>query len=625
MENESVLGEDKETVIEQDKLLNGNGHTPSGLSLKLPSSPDEEEEKLHPEESLLESKPIDYSNLDKKDFVGLLKEAAANNDFKRAEALIREIKPLFDDIRHQERTEALIRFKKDGGIDEDFDYKGDEWDHAFDSYLKSIRENRQRHFRELEDQKNLNLQLKTELLERFRQLVDGEDSEHALRLFKDIQNEWKVIGPVAPGHVKTLWANYNALVDRFYDQRSIYFELKELDRKKNLELKQELCVRAERLLEVENLSEAVKELNELHNEFRHIGPVPIEDKDLVWQKFKAASDAVYSKRDVLVAKVQIELQDNFDKKEKINEEVALFANFQTDRIKEWNQKTREIIEIQKQWEAIGGVPRTKTRTVNKKFWGSFKSFFHNKNAFFKKLDEERSQNLALKTELLNKAIELKDSLEFEKASHELKALQVQWKAIGPVPEKQREKIFQEFKEACDFFFEKRRSSMSGEDKEQHENLIKKEEVIGALEQIQTSKMGTLDEVRALQKKFMSIGFVPKRSVASIKARFAEAVNQAIAALPLGESEKERATLEVQVAALRQGPQGDKKIHNKEHHLRKQISKAENDIAVLRNNLEFFGRSKNAEKLKEEFTLKINDAGDEILQLKKQLKILQAAE
>lgn len=622
MENGSELRDENQAVVEHDEQLNGK--EPATLVDGFTSSSEWAEERSLDPDLSTESKAIDYSNCDKKDLVGLLKESAANNDFKRADELIREIKPLFDEIRQRERTEALIRFKENGGNDEDFVFKGDEWDHAFDIYLKSIRDNRQRHFRELEEQKNVNLQTKTNLLERLRQLVDGEDTEHSLRHFKEIQKEWKSVGPVPQNQIKTLWANYNALVDRFYDQRSIYFELKELDRKKNLEVKQELCARAERLLELDKIGDAVRELNELHHEFRHIGPVPLEDKETVWQKFKAASDAIYLKRDGIVAQVQHELQANLILKEKINEEVAVFTTYQSDRIKEWNQKTKEIVEIQKRWEAIGGVPRTKTREVNKKFWSSFKTFFHNKNVFFKKLDEERTKNLQLKTEIVNKALGLKDSQDWENASNELKALQHHWKEIGPVPEKHREKIFQQFKEACDFFFEKRRSLMNEEEREQHENLIKKEEIITALEKIAENKSGSLEEVKALQKKFMELGFVPKRSLASVKGRFTDALNQAIASLPIADQEKETATLEAQLTNLRQSPQGDKKIHHKEHTLRKQIAKAENDIAVLRNNLEFFGRSKNAEKLKEEFNVKIQQAGEDLVHLKNQLKMLQAS-
>ncbi len=621
MENVSELREGKESVVEGTlSVANGSNSLNVGSNHTVLVGEDVNAEMELQEEA----KPIDFSNFGKKDFVELLKEAATKNDFKKADETIREIKPLFDEIRKSERTQALIRFKQEGGVDDDFEYKGDEWDHAFDIYLKSIRENRQRHFREIEGQKNSNLLAKTNLLERLRQLADSEDTEHSLRLFKEIQREWKAVGPVPPTQIKTLWANYNALVDRFYDQRSIYFELKELDRKKNLELKTELCVRAERLLETEKIGDAVRELNELHNEFHHIGPVPIEDKDLLWQKFKAASDAIYTKRDNYVSNLQHELQANLLQKEKINEEAAIFVAFQSDRIKEWNLKTKEILEVQKQWEAIGGVPRAKMREINKKFWNSFKTFFHNKNVFFKKFDEERVKNLVLKSEILKRADELKDSEEWEKASQELKDLQLKWKEIGPVPEKQREKIFQQFKEACDHFFEKRRSLADKEAIEQTENLVKKEAIVTLLEKIIEDKNGSLLQVRELQKQFIQIGFVPKKSLNNVKARFTETLAKAIAALPgLGDEEKHNASFEAQLNNMRHSPQADKKIQHKEYHLRKQISKAENDIAILRNNLEFFGRSKNAERMKEEFNGKIQQASDDLLHLKKQLHMLQA--
>ncbi|MBS1680416.1 MAG: DUF349 domain-containing protein [Bacteroidetes bacterium] len=619
MENGSELQEEKELILDGIEPVNANTQT-------------EFENENHPAELIHEKafdaesddSKLDYSNFSKKDFVGLLKEAASKNDFKKADVLIRDIKPLFDEIRNRERNEALLRFKLDGGVEDDFEYKGDEWDAAFDIYLKSIRENRQRHFRELEEQKNNNLFQKNNILERLRQLADSEDTEQSLLLFKDIQTEWKSVGPVPQAQLKSLWANYNALVDRFYDQRSIYFELKELDRKKNLELKLELCLRAEQLAE-KKIMEAVKELNELHNEFRHIGPVPIEEKETVWQRFKAASDKVYAKRDELVAGIQQELHDNFLKKEVINEEALTFTAFQSTSIKEWNQKTKDILDLQKKWESIGGVHRAKTREVNKKFWSAFKTFFHNKSVFFKTVDEERLQNLKLKTEILNRAVELKESTEWDKTTGELIELQQKWKTIGTVPEKQREKIFKQFKDACDFFFDKKRLSTDKELTEQQENLTKKEAVIAELARIAEEKNGSVGQVKELQLQFNAIGFVPKRELNSVKNRFSEILAKAIEAIPnLAEAEKEQFSFETKLASIKMGPQADKKIHHKEHHLRKQIAKAENDLAILRNNLEFFGRSKNAEKMREEFGSKIKLADEEIVHLKKQLQMLQAS-
>jgi hypothetical protein len=454
-------------------------------------------------------------------------------------------------------------------------------------------------------------------------LSDSEDTTDQFESFKELQKEWKSIGSVPGAHAKTLWANYHALTDRFYDNQSIYFELKELDRRKNLEAKLELCVRAENLVDVEQLKDAIRELNELHHEFKHLGPVPKEDKESVWQRFKAASDAIYAKRDAYMQTLQQELHANLESKETLSDEVQSFVEFNSDRIKEWNQKTKEILAIQKRWEIIGGLPRAKAKDVNKKFWSAFKTFFNNKNAFFKRLDEERDQNLQLKSDLVKKAVELKESEDWERTSNELKSLQQKWKEIGPVPEKSREKIFREFKDACDHFFEQRRSQHGKVDNEQQENLAKKEEICASLERHTAAGTSTHEILQELQAKFSEIGFVPRKDINAIRNRYQQAVEKFIDAIPgITQDDKGRIALENQINDLRNDPMADRKIYQKEQMIRKKISKIENDIALWRNNLEFFGRSKNADKFKDEFNDKINDASDHLKQLKEQLKLLR---
>lgn len=583
----------------------------------------------HPEEELHEVESddhhdVDYSGFSKSELVGAVKDLAKEENFKKVDLALKEIKHLFDDIRATERKEALEKFKADGGIEEDFEYRLDELDHTFDATAKLIRDRRNEYFRNLENRKNENLRKKNEILESLRALIDGEDSAHSFQTFKELQHAWKQVGSVPPAHIKTLWANYNALIDRFYDHRNIYFELKELDRKKNLEAKVELCVRAEQLTTRERIKDAVKELNELHNEFKHIGPVPKEEQEEVWQRFKAASDLVYAKRDELIAGLQVELKTNFETKSKIADEVQAFQQFVSDRIKDWNQKTQEILELQKRWDGVGATPRAKSKDLNKKFWSAFKQFFHNKNQFFKKLDEERDKNLKAKQNLVARAIELKASDDWSKTSQELKQLQLQWKEIGPVPEKQRDKIYKEFKEACDFFFDQRRGSQVKADQEQEENLKKKEVIIDELISAAIAGNTSVEQLNELQGKFNEIGFVPKNSIASVKQRFADAVGKYVNTISgLSDGDKEQALLQSQLYGLKNDPQADRKLYHKEQTLRKQIQKAENDLSTLRNNLEFFGRSKNATKLKEEFNDKIEEANQHLVQLKKQLKLLKS--
>jgi hypothetical protein len=205
--------------------------------------------------------------------------------------------------------------------------------------------------------------------------------------------------------------------------------------------------------------------------------------------------------------------------------------------------------------------------------------------------------------------------------NELKELQNKWKEIGPVPEKQREKIYKEFKEACDFFFGQRREVLEKTDQDQEDNLKLKEAIV---EELQSTEGGTLEKLHELQARFNEIGFVPKNVIASVKSRFADATTKYLGSIAgLSEAQKDQATLEIQVGNLKNDPQAERKIFHKEQSLRKQITKAENDLATLRNNLEFFGRSKNAAKMKEEFNDKIIEANDHLDQLKKQLKVLKS--
>ncbi len=617
---------EKENIVENELMNNlaaTNGvEETSRKAGDLHSETDAAE--THSEEIFeVERKAIDYSTFTKEDFVQLVKDLSKETDFKHIDEVLKEAKPLFDEIRSKERSEALQRFIADGSKKEDFDYKQDEWDIAFDATVKLIKDKKYQHFKGIEDQKNDNFKKKTELLEKLRALVDNEDTEKGFHDFKELQKQWKSIGAVPVAHAKTLWANYNALIDLFYDHRSIYFELKELDRKKNLEAKQELCARAEGLVKNENLKEAVRELNELHNEFKHLGPVPLEEKEAVWQRFKAASDAIYEKRDAFVGQLQKDFQSNLVVKEQIIEEIQKFSDFTSDRIKEWNQKTQEILDVQKRWEAVGGTARNKSKDINKKFWSAFKGFFSNKNNFFKKLDGERERNLNLKNEIVKKAQDLRENHDWEKTANVMKDLQLQWKEVGPVPEKYREKVFQEFKEACDHFFNQRRTQFEKQDVEQEENLKQKEAICEEIEKATTENTGTLEALNAWSTRFNEIGFVPKKAMSSSKNRFQAAVDKYIASLQgVSEDEKERASLEIQLGSLRDDPDAERKLYQKEQAIRKRIQKTENDIALWNNNLEFFGKSKNADKVKEEFNAKIKEASDQLKQLKSQLKLLK---
>ncbi len=569
--------------------------------------------------------PVDYSEMGKEELLEELKQFLKIEDYRGVNYKLKQIKDAFDRSATTEKTEAYNKYIKDGGEKDGFEYKEDSINAEFNSKYNIVKDNITQFFDKQEKQKEDNLSKKNDILERLRAIVDGEESNASINALKELQAEWRSIGPVPRQFNKGLWASYNALIDRFYDRRSIYFELKELDRKKNLKSKIDLCEKAEELEKIENLQDAIKQLNELHDEFKHIGPVPKDDQEDVWKRFKTASDNVYARRKAFVENLKNELHQNMEKKLNIAEQVQEFLAFDSERINDWNQKTKEILSIQKEWEAIGGLPRDKAKEINRKFWTAFKGFFHNKSKFFKKLEKLREENLIKKQELIKKAEEVKGSEDWNNIADYLKSLQTNWKEIGPVPEKQRDEIYKQFKAACDYFFEKKRMQNKEAEKEFEGNLKQKEQICEQIDNItQSDDPVDLDILYGLIDKFSEIGFVPRRSIKDIQKKFNSALGNLIEnCTSLSEEEKEELQINIEVNKIKGSSHGNKKLERKENSIRKKISTLENDISTWKNNLEFFANSSKADELKREFQEKIEQAQSDLQNLRKQLKALNS--
>ncbi|MBN3582012.1 DUF349 domain-containing protein [Algoriphagus aestuarii] len=572
---------------------------------------EEQEEEEHEEE-------IDLSSLSKIQLVHLIKEKSQQGNVLKMDKMIHQIKAAFDEFIHKERDEALAKFKEEGGAEDDFDFRPSEEEKEFNKYYYEFRKQVNTIRKDAEKQKEDNLNAKNELLNKLRELVDGEETTLSMSAIKAIQEEWKSIGPVPSSQNRSLWASYNALMDRFYDNRSIYFELKELDRKKNLESKTELCEKAEALKDVKDLKDAIKSLNELHEEFKHIGPVPREEQEALWQRFKAASDAVYDRRKEFYEGQKEVFLKNQEEKEALIKKLEIFSDFKAERIKDWNTKTKEILEIQKTWEKIGPVPKEAGKEVNKSFWTAFKNFFHNKNLFFKELDEIRATNQAKAEELITKAEALMNNTDWQNTANQLVKLQQDWKRLGPTPEKNRDALYKKFKTACDTFFDNRRNANKQNNEEFEANLLKKQEVI---KEIAEAKNPSEENLTELVGKFNELGFVPRKNMKEVQAQFKDAVDAYLEKLD-PEFDREDFLFRLNLNKIQSDPNASKTLNKKEHGIRKQISDLENNITLWKNNLEFFAASKTADKLKDQFDVKIQKAEEEIDKLKKKLSILR---
>ena len=635
---------------------------------------------------------VDYSQFGKAEFVALLQnhltvisaDVVSPGDFKRADAVLKEVKPLFDQLKQGDRQTALANYTEETGSDEGFEFKSDDDVLQFDVLYKQIKSQKNTYFQNLDKAKDSNFASKTELLRRLRELVEGEESNAAdpkasWNDFKQVQDEWKAAGNINSPHNATLWATYHALVDRYYSNRNIYFELKELDRKRNATLKTEVIQRVE--IMAHGLSDkpvsrqTIDDANALFEEYKHIGPAPKADQEVLWGRMKVALDSLYERRRGQTEDQRKESAQLYEEKSKIYEELIPFTTFSSSSINDWNDKTKEVMGIQDRWNAVkGSMPREEGKELSKKFWATLKTFFHNKGEFFKELESKRDQNLKAKVELCEQVETILNSNEdTPELTQRVIELQRQWKNVGQVPEKQKNSIFDRFKNACDAFFNRKRNKNQETEREFEDNLAKKNDLITRIE-ASAAEGADLSQMNEFKRDWSSIGFVPKSAMQATQKRYINAINALVGAMgKMSQKEKDRVIQEneAEVTQSRRGGAGSIGTNNRDRSsdnrdrggnrdqrsgdrdsnrrggggsyqneggysgssgstdsrggdIRRRMTTLENDIATYRNNIEFFARSKNADVLRAEIDRKIADAQKQLDELKNQLRAAQSA-
>ena len=602
VENEPSLKTDMEGTKKQEKEI---------ASPKLSS----------PDTTVIE----DFTQFSKEKLVTHIAGLQKDTDLKQMANSLRNLKARFDELFEESKALALGVFLKEEGVEaDDFFYKGDEVDQKFESIYHDLNKRKNQHHAQIQDQREENLKKKNLILDQLRD-ISNNNFDIDIKVIKGLQQSWQDIGPVPGNQHKLLWANYNALLDRFYDSRSIYFELKDLDRKKNLMATTQLCEKAEKLSSKENSNAAIKELNELHEEYKKVGPVPRDEQENLWQRFKLASDKVYEKRKEFIESLKSVLLENLEKKRVIILEVQKYEDFDSEKIIDWNKAATTLMNFQKEWEAIGKMPREKSKETNKLFWGAFKKFFSKKRAFIQAFESKKDSNLITKRNLIEQAQSLVDSDEDGvKISEGLKLLQQNWREIGPVPNKYRNKIYDQFKGICDTFFDQKRSVYKVQNADFEVNLNKKKAVIDQLSALAKSAKINFDEIFILVDAYMAIGFVPRNDIKKINGLYDETINSLIIAEGITDGERNKIKIQLEMSKLKKGPQSHFKLNQKEGQIKKKISSLENDINIWKTNIDFFASSKNADKLKLEFNQKIESAEKGVIALKEQLLILREA-
>jgi len=580
-----------------------------------------EDMKDHDDDDVLQSgEPTapeeDYSHLDKSQLIEKLRKLIQDKEVQLLKPDVESIKQFFYRKFNVELKEKREKFIAEGGDEKDFAPEPDQYEEALKILLKKFKEERYTYNQKIERDKNANLQSKLKIIEELKILVGANDSitdiGAVFNKYKELTKQWKEIGAIPQTEVKNVWQNYNFQLTQFHDSIKISQELHELDMKRNLEAKMKICEDCESLLIEDNVVKAFRALQGLHLQWREIGPFAKEKRQEVWERFKHASTIVNKRYQDHFEKLKQEEENNLNEKIMLCEKVEEISQMQFNNPKDWESKSDEVIELQKLWKTIGYAPKKDNSKVYQRFREACDKFFGNKRDFFEKHKENQEGNLQMKTELCIQAESLKDSHEWRQTSDEIIKLQDKWKTIGPVPRKVSDQLWKRFREACNAFFENKKSYFSNIDKEQDNNLTQKLELIKEIENFQPSenKSENLNHIKEFQRKWADIGHVPIKDKDNIQKNYRTALNKWFDTLNVEDNQKNDNRFKSKLKEFEHSPRSSGKFKAERDSLVRQYQATMDDILLLENNIGFFAKSKNAEVL-------INDIKSKIDKYKKQ--------
>ena len=582
----------------------------------------------------------DFSQLDLDSQAAHLIELLRRPDARRNRQQILELTRQYEANVAAARAASRQKLAEDANAPQEFSFQPPASQAELNKALQEFREGRARDAKAEDQSRGQNLTRKQELLTQLRQLVESAETKDSSQKLKQLQADWKATGPVPQTDSQETWNAYHGLLDRYYANQGRFYELKELDRRRNQEAKEALIGRAEALQAAPGINKALDELKKLHDEWKHIGPVPGEQREPLWQRFLAASEAVHLRRKEFVDVRSAQEQQHLAVKQALLARVLPFAEFTTERVNEWRSRTDELQEIKKEWEATGPVPRAQADQLNKQYWHAYKAFFNRKNEFFKSLDSEKNVNLQAKYALIEQAEAAQQSADFDEARSVIMRVQKEWKDIGRVPEKQADKIWKRFRAACDSVFDRPKPERESRDSRPRERGEREErqpvakasaEQTAQLDQVgqQVAALspevpGTLEGFRALLTDWAQLdatsGGTSDRGEEQFQTLLGKYLDQTAGITP---ADREDLLFRAEVARLKARPQAQQAFTRKETGLRREIQELENDVATLQTNLDFFARSKNADQLRQEYEGRMSEARTRIEKLRKQLKQLRS--
>ena len=591
---------------------------PELIEDEIPVLNEQQEENVSFEETK-ETVERKYAEMDISALLAELKTIVSSDEVESVRGSVDEIKIVFYKQQKAKFDAEKEEFIKNGGQAEEFVFSK-ESEETFKELFGQYKSKRDAVRKQKEEAQANNLKQRKALIEEISTLVNTEESlNKTFQVFHDIQERWKAIGEVAITERKKIWETYHHEVAKFYDFININKELRDLDLKKNLEAKIDLCEKAEQLTIETQVVKAFAKLQDLHEQWREIGPVQNDLKEEVWQRFKTATTKVNKAHQDYFSSLKEQEKINLESKTALCEQVEQMNELSIETQKDWKNKTADILEIQKLWKTIGVAPQKNNTQIYERFSAACDVFFNKKREFFAGINEVESENKEKKIELCLQAESMINRTDWAEATKEYIQIQKQWKTVGVVSQRDSNKLWNRFRAACDSFFKAKQEYFEGKQSELVENLDKKKELLKTIQAFTVSDDAktNLQEIQKLQREWTEIGRVSGDGK-EINGQYKKAIQNVFSQIEMSEDEKKSEMFKIKLEAIAQ-ENGGKKLQEEQSKLQARIKVVKSEIDLLENNIGFFAKSKNSEKVIGDIQKKIQKGNDEIQKIKIQLK------
>ena len=581
------------------------------------------QEEQNVEQTAADVQPVENTKVykTKQEVVERLKEIAAS-DKAPVKDEIDLLKTVFYKLHIAEREARLKEYIDGGGNPETYQVVPDQDEETFKAQMAVIREKRAQIMQQQEAEKQANLEKKLEIIEKIKAMTTSPDEAgKSYNEFKELQQQWKDIKNVPADKANELWRNYQLYVEQFYDLLKLNSEAREYDFKKNLEMKTKLCEAAEKLADEEDVISAFHQLQELHQQYREIGPVAKELREEVWARFKAASTVINKRHQQHFEDLRAKEEENLARKTALCEKVEELGKAENKGAADWEKRSKEIIDIQNEWKTIGFAPQKMNVKIFERFRAACDDFFGRKAEYFKALKVTFSENIEKKKALVEKAQALADSTDWKATSDKLIALQKEWKTVGMVPKKLGDQLWQEFLGACNKFFEARNAAGAGQRNEEHANLEKKKGIIEQLKALaENAAEATKEKVQALTEEYNKVGHVPYKEKDKLYEAYHEVLDHIYKELNI--STKRRRLNDFKANIKNVAKRGEEALDNERGRLARRFEQLKQEIQTYENNLGFLNASsKKGNSLIDEMNRKVQHLRDDLELVRQKIKAI----